>query len=174
MLGTKQYQIIYADPPWQYNDRNTRGSAEGQYTTMSLSELKALPVPEIADENSYMFLWATSPLLPEALELLNSWGFKYKTMGFVWLKMNLNSFGCFIGTGHYTRPSVEVCLLGTKGKLEIQNKGVRQVIMSPRMGHSRKPSEIRERIVALLGDLPRIELFARRRVDGWDAWGNEV
>ena len=159
-----KYQIIYADPPWQYNDKGIWGSAESQYPTMSQEELKALPIRDITDKNCYLFLWATSPLLPEALEIVRTWGFQYKTLAFVWLKMNSNNFGCVYGLGHYTKPSTEVCILGTKGKLDIYNDNIMQVIMAPRLEHSHKPSEIRGRITSLLGDLPRIELFARQKI----------
>jgi len=170
----KKYQIIYADPPRQYDDTGIWGSAEMQYPTMSQAELRALPIQDISDKDCYLFLWATSPLLPEAVEVMKSWGFTYKTIAFVWLKMNSNNFGCVYGIGHYTKPSTEICLLGVKGRLAIRDDGIMQVLMSPRLEHSRKPSEIRQRIVRLLGDLPRIELFARREVEGWDCWGNEV
>ena len=169
-----KYQIVYADPPWSYNDKGIWGSAESQYPTMTQSELTQMPIKDITDRNCYLFLWATSPLLPEALEVMTAWGFKYKTLAFVWLKMNSNNFGCVYGIGHYTKPSTEVCILGVRGRLDIANDSVMQVIMAPRLEHSRKPAEIRGRIVQLMGDLPRIELFARRKVDGWDSWGNEV
>ncbi len=169
-----RYSIVYADPPWRYNDKGITGAAELQYPTMTQQELKSLNVRDICDRHCYLFLWATSPLLPEAIEVMKAWGFRYKTVAFTWVKMNASNFGCVYGMGHYTKSSTELCLLGVKGRLPIAANGVMQVIMAVRRQHSRKPGEVRERIVRLLGDLPRIELFARQKVDGWDCWGNEV
>ena len=120
-----------------------------------------------------MFLWVTSPNLDVGINVLNEWGFKYKTVAFCWLKTNKDK-SYFMGLGGYTRANVELCLLGIKGKLKRLNKGIRQVIVSPREKHSKKPNEIRKRILLLYGDLPRIELFARQKTKGWDVWGDEV
>ncbi len=168
------YQIIYADPPWRYQDKGSNGAAEAQYQTMPLDDIKALPVESIATQDAVLFLWATYPLYPEALEVIAAWGFKYKTMAFQWVKLNRNNWGAFFGLGRWTRGNTEPCLLATRGKPHRVRSDVFQLLMSPIQGHSHKPPEIRERIVQLMGDLPRIELFARRKVDGWDAWGNEV
>ena len=114
-------------------------------------------------------------MLPEALETIKRWGFKYKKqVAFTWVKQNKKSDGYFTGMGYYTRCNPEQCLLATKGKLKRISKSVRQLIVSRLEQHSKKPNDIRNRIVELCGDLPRIELFARQRTDGWDCWGNEV
>ena len=124
------------------------------------------------------FLWATFPNIGEALRVMEAWGFEYRTAAFVWVKKNRKSGGNFWGMGAYTRANAEVCLLGTtpgtKARQVVKNHGVQQIVEAPVEQHSRKPTEVRERIVRLMGDVPRIELFARERVPGWDAWGNEV
>lgn len=124
MTGT--YEIIYADPPWRYSAKKVQGAAENHYPTMSIDELCALPVAELAAKDSALFMWATFPQLPEALRLIRAWGFTYKSVAFVWLKKN------------------------------------------------KKADETRDKIVALMGDRPRVELFARQTPPGWDVWGNEV
>ena len=140
---------------------------------MKLSELKKLPVADIADDNCAIFMWVTLPMLKEGLDLLISWGFCYKTTAFVWNKIYANGKP-YCGMGYWTRSASEICILGFKGKLERQNANVYQVITAPVTKHSEKPSEVRDRIVELMGDLPRIELFARQNTTGWDVWGNEV
>ena len=120
------------------------------------------------------FLWATFPQLPEALRLIHAWGFTYKTVAFVWLKQNRKAGGWFYGLGFWTRGNAEVCLLATRGHPKRQAANVHQFIISPIREHSRKPDEAREKIVALMGDVPRVELFARQSTPGWDVWGNEV
>ena len=169
-----KYQIIYADPPWSYNDQGCRGTMANHYAGMKLEDIKALPIKDIASENSVLFLWATFPMIQEALETIQAWGFEYKTIGFLWVKLNPNSMGAFFGLGRWTRGNTEPCLLAVRGKPQRVSKGVFQLLMTPRQEHSKKPSEIRERVVRLMGDLPRIELFARQKVEGWDCWGNEV
>ena len=141
---------------------------------MSISELCALPVADLAAKDSALFLWATFPQLPEALRLIQAWGFTYKSVAFVWLKQNRKSPGWFYGLGFWTRGNAEVCLLATRGHPKRQAANVHQFIISPVREHSRKPEEAREKIVALMGDLPRVELFARQSPPGWDGWGNEV
>lgn len=184
----RQYNIIHADPPWSYkNDNNPgRSGATKYYPTMNINSIKKLPVTSICDKNCILFLWATFPLLSEALQVIDSWGFNYKTCAFVWIKTNKradikqysflpeDSFNDFMGMGRWTRSNAEICLLATKGKIRRANADVRQIIYSPLREHSRKPDEARERIIRLCGDLPRIELFARQQVVGWDVWGNEV
>ena len=171
-IGT--YNIIYADPPWRYEQRTVQGAAENHYPTMSIDELCALPVPELAAKDCVLFLWATFPQLPEALRLIRTWGFRYKTVAFVWLKRNRKSPSWFYGMGYWTRSNAEICLLATKGKPKRQSAGVHQFIISPIEQHSKKPDEARNKILALMGDLPRVELFARQKTPGWDAWGNEI
>ncbi len=170
----KKYSVIYADPPWKYERNGVQGAAEKHYPTMSLTELKALPVKELADDDCVLFLWATFPQLKEALELIEAWGFKYKTIGFVWLKKNRVSDGWFYGLGYWTRGNAEICLFATKGKPKRKSPAVHQFIISPIEKHSKKPDETRDKIVQLMGDVPRIELFARQSPEGWDVWGNEV
>ena len=170
----QKYQVIYADPPWDYQQCRLSGSAKKHYPTMRIEELCALPVAEIADRDCALFLWATFPQLPEALRLIQAWGFVYKTVAFVWLKQNRKALTWFFGLGFWTRSNAEICLLATKGHPKRQSAGIHQLVISPVERHSKKPDEVREKIVALMGDVPRIELFARQQTPGWDVWGNEV
>lgn len=119
-------------------------------------------------------MWATFPMLREALDVIEAWGFSYKTVAFNWVKQNRNGTGIFMGLGNWTRSNSEICLLATKGKPKRISGSVRSIVLSPLQQHSRKPAEIRDRIVELMGDLPRIELFAREAAPGWDVWGNEA
>lgn len=185
---TRKYSIIYADPPWWYsqraNHKTTRfkGGARQHYPVMKTSEIKQLPVAQLADDNCALFMWATMPNLPEQIEVLRAWGFRYVTAAFTWLKTNpsssrrswLTTKDLFFGVGYYTKSNAEICLLGIKGKMKPISNKVSSAIISPRGRHSEKPAEIRDRIVQLYGDVPRIELFAREKAIGWDAWGNEV
>jgi len=183
----KKYQIIYADPPWSYDDTQKSGGtaffgASVRYPTMKNKDIKKLPVSELADIDCVLFVWATSPLLIEAIEVIKSWGFKYKTVAFCWNKQSKN--GKWISNmGRWTMGNIEVCLLGVKGKPKRICKNIKQLVINVRSSHSKKPSEVRGRIVQLMGDLPRIELFARPPKDrlfedesyrGWDLWGDEV
>lgn len=141
---------------------------------MGIEELCALPVADLAAPDCALFLWATFPQLPEALRLIRAWGFTYKSAAFVWLKKNRKADSWFYGLGFWTRANAEVCLLATRGHPKRQAANVHQFIISPIEAHSKKPDEAREKIVALMGDLPRVELFARQTPPGWDVWGNEV
>ena len=172
----KKYQIIYADPPWSYTDKATAGSRGAcyKYSVLDTAGISALPVAELADNNCALFLWSTFPMLPDAFQVMKAWGFNYKTVAFVWVKSNKKANTDFFGMGNWTRANAEVVLLGIKGKPKRVSASVRQILRSPIMRHSEKPHEIRERIIALLGDLPRIELFSREKILGWDAWGNEI
>jgi N6-adenosine-specific RNA methylase IME4 len=175
----KKYSIIYADPPWKYNSRANhktkfRGGACGHYKLMSLQEISFLPVPDIADNNCALFMWCTFPFLEDQIKLFKCWGFQYKTVGFTWIKTNPKNEKPFFGVGYYTKSNAEVCLLGIKGKMKPVSNKVSSVIIAPRREHSRKPDEVRDKIVELFGDLPRIELFAREKTEGWDIWGDEV
>ena len=173
-LPEKTYSVIYADPPWSYRDgRNPRGGADRHYSCMSMKDLGTLDVASLAAPDAFLFMWATMPLLPQAIDLMPKWGFTYKTCAFTWIKTT-KSGGFAVGPGHYTRANAELCLLGIKGKPQRVSKSVRQVISAPRGRHSAKPPEVRDRIVTLCGDVPRIELFAREKTPGWDVWGNEV
>lgn len=173
----KKYKVIYADPPWTFKTWSNKGkekkSAENHYACMNKKDIQNLPIGNIADDDSILFLWVTFPCLEEGLELIKAWGFKYKTCGFTWVKRNKKSDGWFWGLGYWTRANTELCLIATKGKPKRLSKSVHQVIDARIEEHSKKPNETRERIVKLCGDVPRIELFARQHVDGWDCWGNE-
>lgn len=175
----KKYNIIYADPPWQYNKRNNLntkfgGGVHGHYGCMSMSEIEALPIEQIAAENCALLLWTTFPYLDKQIKLFEKWGFKYKTLGFSWIKTNPKNGLPFFGVGYYAKSNCEVCLLGIKGRMKPASNMVSSCVISPRREHSRKPDEIRDRIVELFGDVPRIELFARSGAGGWDCWGNEA
>jgi N6-adenosine-specific RNA methylase IME4 len=172
-----RFGVILADPPWRYVVWSNKGkgrSAESHYPTMSLDEICALPVKEIAAPDSALFLWVTFPNLPDAFRVMQAWGFRYKTVAFVWVKRNRKSAGWFWGLGYWTRANAEICLLATKGHPKRQSRRVHQVIDTPVEEHSKKPDTTRQRIVELMGDVPRIELFARQKCPGWYAWGNEV
>ena len=170
----KKYQIMYADPPWKYQDKGCNGACEKHYKTMNLQDICKLPINEISEKDSVLFLWTTYPMLQEALALINSWGFTYKSIGFQWVKLNKKALTPFYGLGRWTRGNTEPCLIATKGKPKRIAKDVFQLIQEPIQGHSKKPSKVRNEIVRLMGDLPRIELFARDKTPGWDVWGNEV
>ncbi len=173
----KKYKIIYADPPWKYNDKAlNRGGAERHYSTMNLEDIKNLPVNNLADKDSLLFMWATFPLLPEALEVMKAWGFKYKTNGFTWVKRNKNVDSLYMGMGGYTRSNAEICLIGKKGKgVERLDASIRQTQIHPIMKHSKKPSAFRDDIVKMYGvKCNKIELFSRDSLFFWDVHGNET
>lgn len=174
----KKYQVIYADPPWQYKDKQNARSrgASYKYQVQDIEWIKSLPVADISDDNCVLFLWVTFPMLPDALAVISAWGFKYRTVAFNWVKKNKIKDSWFWGMGNYTRSNSEVCLLAVKGKnppKRISNS-VHSVVDARIKAHSKKPDEVRDRIVHLMGDVPRIELFARNHTEGWDVWGNEV
>lgn len=172
-----KYSIIYADPPWEFSRWSNKAQRHvtGHYSTMTIQEIMDLPVKEIAAENAVLLMWATFPNLPLALKAIEAWGFTYKTCAFTWVKQNKKSESLFWGMGYYTRSNAEICLLATRGKpLPRLSHKVHSVIVSPVERHSKKPASTRERIVELFGNIPRIELFAREQIEGWDCWGNEV
>jgi len=174
----KKYKIIYADPPWSFNNKNTGGGlksgASAHYETMKIEDISKLPINEIADENCVLFMWWVASQPTEAIKLVESWGFKVKTMtGFNWVKTT--KLGkLFFGMGFWTRAGSECCLIAVKGKPKRLNAGVRSVIIAENQKHSQKPEIFRTEIVKLMGDLPRVELFARNQTKGWDVFGNEV
>lgn len=175
----KKYKIIYADPPWDYKDKRDKhprlcGGASAHYKTTPTKELSLLDVSAICDENSMCFMWATFPCLLDALSLMASWGFKYKTLGFSWIKLNKKNLQPFFGIGYYTKSNCEVCLIGVRGKPFKVSNSVSSVIIEPRMEHSKKPQSARDRIVQLCGDVPRLEIFCRGSAEGWDVFGNEA
>jgi len=177
------YKVIYADPPWQYRDKGNSGKrgVVYKYPVLNLKQIKALPVADLAADDAVLFLWSTFPMTREAHETIEAWGFTFKTIGFLWVKTNRKDrcLTCKAGSlawgmGNWTRSNSEPCLLAIKGKPKRASAGVHSVIMAPRLEHSRKPAETYVRIEELVGDAKRIELFARRRRRGWDAWGNEL
>lgn len=199
----KKYQVIYADPPWQYRDTANSGQrgAVHKYPVMDLSDLMQLPVKSLADDNCVLFMWHVPVMPVEALKVLEAWGFKLITMkGFTWVKLyqRFNQtlkklFGADIkgltddqitsamlkvtkmGMGNHTRGNTEDCLIAVRGnRYERIDASIKQVVYAPFTKHSRKPDEVRDLIVQLTGDLPRIELFAREPAAGWDSWGNEL
>ena len=174
--SNKNYQIIYADPPWCYRDKALAGNrgAGCKYSVMQTSDISARPVREMSDENCILFMWATMPKLNECFNVIESWGFEYKTVAFTWVKKNKKADSWFWGMGNWTRANAEVCLLATRGKPKRLSASVHSVLDDRIMKHSQKPDTARQRIVELMGDLPRIELFAREKVKGWDAWGNDI
>lgn len=182
----KKYDIIYADPPWEYRVWGKKGSvstAANHYNTMSLGYLACMDIASICNTNSVLFMWATFPCLLEALALGKAWRFTYKTVAFVWVKRNKHNYNPSLGMGHYTRANAEIVLLFTRGRsLERASKNISQILISPKGRHSQKPPEIRSRIEKLFGDRSRLELFARSRdgffqnieYEGWDVFGNEA
>ena len=176
-MVSSPYQIIYADPPWDYggqrqhngNGQDT-GGADSHYSTMVLDDMVALDVGALADPTgSLLFLWVTGPMLERSMAVIRGWGFNYATIGFVWYKGHANP-------GYYTMSQVELCLIGKIGKIP-QPRGarnVRQFVSHPRGRHSQKPDEVRAAIDEMFPTQNKIELFARSMVPGWDAWGTEV
>jgi N6-adenosine-specific RNA methylase IME4 len=171
----RKYSVILADPPWSFQVWGVAGKqrAENHYPTPTLEDIKALPVEQLAADDCALFLWAVMPQLPEALAVIEAWGFTFKTVAFNWVKQNRSGEGFFTGMGYWTRANSEICLLATKGSPTRLNDDVHQVVMAPVAEHSRKPDEVANRIMRLTPG-PYIELFARRPRDGWDVWGNEV
>lgn len=180
------YSVAMADPAWSYVQQG-RGVAENHYRTMPVAEVQALPISRLMSRDAVLFLWGTWPQLPVVLATGAAWGFEYKTCGFVWVKYHEGSEKRCIGGGFWTRANTEFCLLFTRGDVRRVDataaRSVRQLIetddedkllLAPRGRHSEKPAAARERIVELMGDVPRIELFARQKVEGWSAWGNEI
>lgn len=180
-MVAKKYQIIYADPPWSYKVWSGKGkTAANHYKLMNVKDICNLPIKDISDTNCTLFLWITAPCLPDAFKVIDAWGFSYKTIGFTWVKRNKKNRSWFWGLGYWTRANAELCLIATKGSPKRIANNVHQIVESSIGSHSRKPPEVRERIVKLMGDIPRIELFARDReelfneYDGWDLWGNQI
>ena len=173
----KKYNIIYADPPWSfkhYSDKGKGRSPDNYYKCQNLQDIKNLPIKDLAADNCILFMWITYPFLKKSFEVLEAWGFEYKTVGFTWVKKNKKSNSWFWGMGYWTRSNAEICIIATKGKITRQSSSVHQIIETPIEEHSKKPDIVREKIVELVGKLPRIELFARNKTKGWDSWGDEV
>tara|TARA_R100001163_G_C5059196_1_gene195843 strand:+ start:1273 stop:1827 length:555 start_codon:yes stop_codon:yes gene_type:complete len=182
-LPNKKYNIIYADPPWHYGSKsavnNTNGSdikpLSEHYNTMKLNELKLLPINNLTLKDAVCFMWVTDSHLDEGLALLKAWGFKYKTIAFNWIKKTSKGNYCK-NVAPWTMKSSEICLLGIKGQMTKYKKknNIESLVIAERSKHSKKPQEVRSRIELLFGDIPKIELFAREKVSGWDCWGNEI
>lgn len=173
-----KYNLIYADPPWMYRDKCKSGNrgAEFKYPVMKVEDICRLPVWEIANQESCLLAMWWVPTMPsEALEVVKAWGFRLMTMkGFTWHKTNKNKGNSAIGMGHMTRANSEDCLFAIKGRLPKRiNASICQHVTAPRAAHSEKPHIIRDNLVSLLGNVPKIELFSRENIQGWDAWGNE-
>src|SRR4051812_37029697 len=191
-----RYRVVYADPPWRFSTYSEKGkgrSAEAHYDCMSLAEIKALPVAGWTAADAALLLWTTDPMLRQSLEVLDAWGFVYKTVAFYWVKLNkarganggndagddaeaggllLTERDFFTGMGFWTRANPEMCLLATRGRPQRRGTDVPKLLIAPRREHSRKPEAAYARIERLL-DGPYLELFARSRRPGWDGFGNE-
>lgn len=184
----QRFAVILADPPWRFETWSEAGkdrSAEQHYSCMSLDEIKALPVRELAAKDCALFLWGTWPTMPQALEVISAWGFEYKTVGFVWVKtlrsaeaagafrLGRDGAGLHVGNGYWTRANTEFCLIGARGRRRRRYADVHQVVMAPVAEHSVKPVVVHARIERLLSG-PYLELFARRPMPGWTVWGNQI
>lgn len=178
-----RYDIVYADPPWSYyGDPDKMAAAGKHYDLMGQDELCALPIRELFRDPKHgaAFIWATCPRLDFAIDAIRAWGLNYRGVAFVWVKTRRD--GKPIGaqgippTG--TKPTTELCLLATTCKtgrpFPLLDAAVSQTVFAPRGRHSEKPAEVRDRIVSLYGDRPKIELFARSGAPGWDVWGNQA
>lgn len=172
-LPAGKYNIIYADPPWEYYKGGYKNQSQ-HYDTLNIEELKQLPLDDIVADNCILFLWVTFPILDQVFDLIKWWGFNYSTVGFVWVKSLKDGTGFHFGLGNWTRANTELCLIATKGSIERKDASISQIVYEPIGEHSAKPEIVKKHVVKLVGDLPRIELFARDKTEGWDTWGNEV
>jgi N6-adenosine-specific RNA methylase IME4 len=182
-LPRGHFAAILADPAWRFETWSDAGkdrSPERHYSTMSFDELAAMEVAALAADDCVLFMWATWPMLPQALRLIEAWGFAYKTCGFDWMKAHVRQTDLFrddadvlVGPGYWTRANSEPCLLATRGKPKRLNADVRMGIIEPRRQHSRKPDCVHGRIERLVSG-PYLELFARASRPGWTAWGDET
>ncbi len=169
------YGVILADPPWRFQTYSAKGlgkSPEQHYPTMTMAEIRALPVGDWAANDCALFMWATWPTIFDAQGVIESWGFKYSGLAWEWIKFNPDTGKYAFGCGYGTRKNVEPCLLARKGSPKLRDRSVRDFMMSPRREHSRKPDEQYDRIMSMY-DGPYLEMFARHRRAGWDQWGNE-
>ena len=176
------YRVIYADPPWHFSSKELQKyggkrftSMDKHYPTQHKGWIKDLPVWAIADADCALFMWVTDAHMKVGIECMEAWGFKYVTVAFVWEKKTITG-KTVANLGAWTMKNYELCLFGTRGCMlqYKRNNSVQQKVEEVRTSHSKKPGEVRDRIVTLFGDVPRIELFARQKTPGWDAWGNEV
>jgi site-specific DNA-methyltransferase (adenine-specific) len=192
-LKINKYQVVYADPPWKYDNRIDNAYTSKQkfdengkqyypaldidnhYPTLESKEIAELPIKELVDKDAVCFMWTTDTHMPQALEIMKAWGFTYKTIAFVWEKQtNLGNPVCLLSP--WTHKTYEICLLGTRGAMMKNKKDnkIRQMVKAERTRHSAKPQEVADRIVRMFPDCARIELFARDAKPGWDVWGNEI
>lgn len=193
------YDVLMADPPWQYaawNGKQSRTS-DAHYQTLSLAQICNINVPDITGKNSALFLWVTPPCLDWGMQVMAAWKFRYRTVAFTWVKHNKTrcepnqypvtvckvnhamgcheAFGLSTGMGHYTRANVELCLLGIRGRMTVPpDRRPQSVVTSPRLGHSVKPLEVQARIGFMYPNHKKLEMFSRTRVSGWDAWGDQA
>lgn len=172
----RKYKALYIDPPWYfrtYSDKGRSKTPDAHYECMKLEDVKALPVADYADDDCAMFIWTMDSTLDQCFELINHWGFTYKTVGFYWVKTYAKSKKFCYGMGHWTRGNPEMCLLATKGKPKRLEGGIPKLCVADRGEHSVKPIEVRNRIERLV-DGPYLEIFGREVGDKWDAVGNEL
>ncbi|NBT32846.1 MAG: DNA methyltransferase [Rhodobacteraceae bacterium] len=171
-----KYNLIYADPPWQYRDKAQAGKrgAESKYKVMSIDNICDLGMGQIAADHAVLAMWVTYPFLTVFDRVVRAWGFTYKTVAFTWVKRNKVADSWFFGMGNWTRSNAEICILATRGKPKRASASVPQILDDRIMRHSQKPDTARSRLVELCGDVPRIELFCRQPAPGWDSWGNEI
>lgn len=178
----KKYNIIYADPPWKFGSKELQKyggirftSIDKHYKTQDKEWIKELPVASISDVDCALFMWTTDAHIKEAIETIEAWGFKYITIAFVWEKLTVTG-KTVCNLGAWTMKNYEICLFGTKGAMLKHKKvnNIQQKVLEERTRHSKKPDKVRWNIEVLFGDMPRIELFARVKNKGWDAWGNEI
>lgn len=177
------YSVIYADPPWSFKPRSNMGNRKSpsqHYDVLSLDDICALPVADLAAKDCHLFMWTTAPHFVESLKVIEAWGLTYSTFGFVWVKTTKKSPSQIFtnkslhwGMGYTTRQNAEFCLYARRGKPKTLARDVHSVIISKLREHSRKPDEARERIERLCAG-PYLELFARSAPDNWDVWGNEI
>ena len=176
-LPNQKFDIIYADPPWNYNGKlqyDTSktlfiSTADFKYPTLKTEKMKEIPIQNIANDNCLLFMWSTNPHLAQAIELGKSWGFEYRTVAFVWDKMNHNP-------SKYTLSNCELCLVFKHGKIPMPRgaRNIQQLIRVPRGKHSEKPIEVMKGIEKMFPHQKRIELFARKKIRGWSSWGLDV
>jgi N6-adenosine-specific RNA methylase IME4 len=173
-----KYDVILADPPWIFQHWSktyiSKKDARNHYDCMTLEDICNLPVKELANDNCALFLWTCWPHLRKSFEVLDSWGFEYRTEAWVWVKAKKNGDGFHFGLGYYTRGNTEPCLLAVKGKMSVSAHDVPALIYTPVREHSRKPDEQYGKIERLYPNMKYLELFARHQRAGWDVFGNEV
>jgi N6-adenosine-specific RNA methylase IME4 len=172
-----KYDVILADPPWNFETWDKKGNSRtpsAHYSVMSIDEICRLPVSKLSADNCALFMWAVWPPLFDAEKVINAWGFKYRTLGFEWVKLNRSGIGFHMGLGYYTRANSEPCLLAVKGSMPVATRAERNLLVTSIREHSRKPDEQYGKIERLYPNKKYLELFARHQRPGWDVFGNEV